>query len=74
MTAELGTKDVKSAAPGKKKGFFGALEKRDGMPYNVARLSDGTTIPIEVPVQAEVVEERKSGKDVIMEVELTGHR
>ncbi len=49
-------------------------EKRDGMPYNVARLSDGTTIPIEVPVQAEVVEERKSGKDVIMEVELTGHR
>lgn len=25
LTAELGTKDVKSAAPGKKKGFFGSL-------------------------------------------------
>jgi len=48
-------------------------EERGGLPYSIAQLSDGTTIPIEIPVQAKVVDERQAGKSVVFDIELTGH-
>lgn len=54
-------------------GAEGVQEKRGGLPYRIAQLSDGTTIPIEIPVQAKVVDERQAGKSVVFDIELTGH-
>ncbi|UKS64985.1 glycosyltransferase family 2 protein [Rossellomorea marisflavi] len=55
-------------------GEKGKIEKVEGMPYKMAELSDGTTIPIEILVKARVAEEKSSGKKAEFSIELTGHR
>lgn len=49
------------------------VEERNGLPYTIAKLSDGSTIPIEIPVQAKIINEKEVGNHVMFEIELKGH-
>ncbi|WP_442636939.1 glycosyltransferase family 2 protein [Rossellomorea marisflavi] len=49
------------------------VEEKDGLPYTIAKLQDGTLIPIEIPVQAKVLSENQSGKNVSFTINLSGH-